>query len=152
VECAYDPADVDLGLAVELTSAETGTWVRLWNRCLNWGDDVTQVCVEIGAAEMRATAHQVALIPDNGEFLTGYLDELDGDFTGWTGVRTWRTADRDLRLDAEFRSRGHVDVTWTVRPWRGSAGRWQASVVTTMEAGEQLRSLATDMYRFLQPG
>ncbi|MFC5902697.1 DUF6228 family protein [Streptomyces zhihengii] len=43
-------------------------------------------------------------------------------------------------------------MTWTLRPWRGGAGGWDASVTNGLEAGEQMTSLAADVWNFLTRG
>ncbi|MER7667266.1 DUF6228 family protein [Kitasatospora sp. NPDC096128] len=45
-------------------------------------------------------------------------------------------------VSAVFRSGGHVGVTWTLRPWPRAAGGWDGSVVTWLEAGEQMSTLS----------
>jgi hypothetical protein len=100
---------------------------------------------------LRAAGHEV-ILDVRGDTLTPFLDELATDFAGWRGVRTWESLEHDVKIDAVFRSRGHVELTWTMRPWRPSGGAWQASATTTVEAGEQLRRFSADVYRFLRGG
>lgn len=133
---------------VTLESRVTRTSVRLWNRARPWGDDGVRFSAEVGAADLRATIHEVTDWT-RGNNLAGFLEELAESFTGWEGTRSWQTLDRDLCVDAVFRSGGHVEMTWTIQPWRPSVGRWSASVVVSVEAGEELRCLAADVYRFL---
>ncbi|WP_246033799.1 DUF6228 family protein [Streptomyces hundungensis] len=52
-------------------------------------------------------------------------------------------------MSAVLRSRGHVGLTWTLRPWRGPAGGWEACVTTWLDAGERMSGLAADVRRFL---
>ncbi|WP_052395641.1 DUF6228 family protein [Kutzneria sp. 744] len=69
-------------------------------------------------------------------------------FEGWIGAKTWESLDRDLRIEAVFRSRGHVEMTWGLAPWRGN-DVWKAQVTFEIEAGEQMRGLAEDMRALL---
>ncbi|MFD9736680.1 DUF6228 family protein [Umezawaea sp. NPDC059074] len=148
MECEYSPDDDgDTAVALECSS---GAWVRLWNRHDPWGDGSVRVCIEIGALGLRALVHDVTVGIWADEF-SPFLEEVAESFTGWEGTRTWRSTDSDLEVTAKFRSWGHVDMTWTVAPWRESVGRWNASVVLTLEAGEQMRGFAADVRRFLRP-
>lgn len=84
------------------------------------------------------------------EDLARFLQQLADGFRGWEGERAWKTYDEDLALRAVFVSGGHVRLTWTLRPWRVmSLGRWQATVTTQLEAGEQMAALAADIRYFL---
>ncbi|WP_406642442.1 DUF6228 family protein [Amycolatopsis sp. WGS_07] len=83
-----------------------------------------------------------------GRGLARFLDGLD--FRGWEGERRWVNADRDLIVSATFRSGGHIDLAWTLRPWRRSVyGEWKATVTTTMEAGAEKDDLAAQLHAFL---
>lgn len=86
------------------------------------------------------------------EQLSTFLAHLAEAFTGWENVRTLENLSRDLRIDAEHFSGGYTDLTWTLssRP-SGWPSKWSASVTMRVEAGEQMRSLAAAMYRFLSP-
>jgi hypothetical protein len=112
--------------------------------------DPVHYAVELRAAGLDARLDDIVAWPASGD-LGAFLAALADDFRGWTGERTWRTADRDLALTAVFRSRGHAGITWTVRPWRTADGAWSASVTTWLEAGEQLSAAAEDIGRFLAP-
>ncbi len=150
MECAYDP-----GTDAAVTLHEpNGAQVRLWNRVAS-DDGVIDVCVEIVTSaetnSLKATAHGVTLAV-MGEDLTPFLHELAETFTGWEGTRTWRNLDRDIEIGATYASRGYVDLTWTLRSRPYAWGpNWTASVTIRVEAGEQLRTLTADMYRFLHP-
>jgi hypothetical protein len=110
--------------------------------------DSVHYAVEARAPGLTARVDEVvAWIWDSD--LAGFLEELAADCRGWDGERTWHTADRDLAVCAVFRSGGHIGLTWTLRPWQGTAGDWSASVTTWLEAGEQMASLASGIRQFL---
>jgi hypothetical protein len=136
--------------AVTLSSNGSDTWVRLWNRVDPWDDGSIQICVEVGADDMRAVAHGVT-VAIRGDTLTPFFDHLVEHFTGWEGVLSWRSLEPGLEIDAVFCSGGHVELTWTVGPWRQPPSTWKGSVLVTVEAGEQMRRFAGDVSRFLNP-
>jgi hypothetical protein len=50
-----------------------------------------------------------------------------------------------VTITAVFLSRGHVDMTWVLAPWRMNMD-WRAEVtVRGIQAGEEMRSLAAGM-------
>ena len=68
---------------------------------------------------------------------------------GWEGTRRWANADRDLRVGARYESGGHVELTWTLKPWRGQYGDWSASVVTWLDAGAAKDTFVGALWQFL---
>jgi uncharacterized protein DUF6228 len=150
VKCEHGPED-DESLGVSLGTPGRGTWVRLWNRADPWDDGSIRACAQIGAPGLLATVHGVTLAVMGGNDLAPFLDGLAGDFSGWDGTRAWTSMDGDLRIDAAFRSRGYVGLTWAITPWRHEDGNWTASATVALEAGEQLRRLAAEIHQFLQP-
>lgn len=109
-----------------------------------------QYSVEIRAAGLSACLDEAVAWTGNNKDLAPFLEKLAGDFTGWDGEQCWETDDHDLAVSAAFRPGGHVDLTWTLRPWRKAAGGWSASVTTQLEAGEQMASFAADIRHFLE--
>lgn len=92
----------------------------------SFDDDSVHYAVELAAPGLTARVDEVvAWIWDTD--LAPFLEELAADYRGWDGERNWQTNDRDLRASAVFRSGGHIGLTWTLRPWPRSAGRWSAS-------------------------
>lgn len=92
----------------------------------------------------------MTLFGEMGSF-TGYFDDLVEGFAGWGGVRTWETADHDLRVDAKYLSGGHVNLAWTIAPWRGAPRAWSVSMSSTVQAGEDMRQLAAAVHRLVRP-
>ncbi|GAA2342834.1 DUF6228 family protein [Dactylosporangium salmoneum] len=75
--------------------------------------------------------------------LTTYLRELKEAWQGWPGVRTWRSFEQELRLDACHDGLGHVTLRVTLRPpaqpYADEA--WSAQIAFVIEAGEQMTGL-----------
>jgi hypothetical protein len=117
-------------------------WVRLWNRTHPYDDVMLTFCIEIGSSDMKAALHGVAVYNEAPEKFVGELAE---SFAGWTGAKVWVSLNGDLRIEARHKSRGYVDMTWSLAPWR-ERDAWTASVtVRDVLAGEEMRSLAADM-------
>ncbi|MFF0435506.1 DUF6228 family protein [Streptomyces sp. NPDC004327] len=110
--------------------------------------DAARYAVELRAPGLTARVDDVVAWMSDGD-LTSFLEQLAADYRGWDGERNWQSDDRDLAVSAVFRSGGHIGLTWTVRPWRKTAGGWSASVTTWLEAGEQMACLASDLRHFL---
>lgn len=114
----------------------------------SFDQDSVHYAVELRAPGLSARVDEVVAWTW-GSGLATFLGERAADYRGRDGERNWQTYDRDLALSAVFRSGGYVGLTWTVRPWPQTAGGWDASVTTWLEAGEQMTSLAADVRTFL---
>ncbi|MBC6446416.1 DUF6228 family protein [Actinokineospora xionganensis] len=137
--CVFDPDDPDA------VSIGLDTWVRLWNPHDPYGDGhVLAVCVELGAPGMSAALHSLKMArSDLGEFLCATAAETI------RAPRRWTSDDADLTVEVEPPSRGHVRVTWTLRPWRGADGAWSACVRLDVEGGAELDQLGGEIHRLL---
>lgn len=82
-----------------------------------------------------------------GRGLPRFLERLD--LHGWDGTRRWANADRDLRVAARYASGGHIELTWTLKPWGSQYGDWSASVVTWLEAGAAREAFCGELWQFL---
>ncbi|MEV8405570.1 DUF6228 family protein [Streptomyces niveus] len=110
--------------------------------------DSVHYAVELRAPGLNARVDEVvSWIWDSD--LAPFLAGLAADYRGWDGERSWRTDDAALAVAAVFRSGGYVGLTWTLRPWPASGGRWGASVTTWVEGGEQLAAFAAGIRQFL---
>lgn len=92
----------------------------------------------------------------DGELLTtlaGFFRALAADWRGWDGVRTWRSLEGELALDACHDGRGHVSLGVTLRaPGLDLDDEaWSARAVFQLEGGEEMTRLAADLTRFLRP-
>ncbi|MFE3195491.1 DUF6228 family protein [Nocardia sp. NPDC059240] len=128
-----------------------GTRVRLWHRTVPYSDDFVAVCAELSADGMVASLRGLILDYVNGRSLPAFLSTLEQDFAGWQGVRTWESMDHELRIDARHLTLGHVRLDWSLNRQPTESLSWAATVVTHLEAGEQLRQFAAAIHRFVLP-
>ncbi|MCF4123741.1 DUF6228 family protein [Antribacter sp. KLBMP9083] len=80
--------------------------------------------------------------------LPDFLRGLSDDFRGWTGERTWRSLEDELRVTA--RHDGHVHLRWELTHPYGDAP-WTFTTTTRHGAGEDMRSLADAFDELLDP-
>ncbi|MGK8521516.1 DUF6228 family protein [Nocardia asteroides] len=150
--CEFDAASAELGQAVELMYSALGTKVRLWNRVAPYGDDVVAMCAEFSGDQMCAAVHGLTVDVHGGDSLPRFLDGLAAGFTGWHGVQNWESQDHELCVEAQHDPRGYVAMTWTLSPHNCALrDTWTATVVTVLEAGEEMRRFAESVHRFLGP-
>ncbi|WP_412079457.1 DUF6228 family protein (plasmid) [Streptomyces xanthophaeus] len=126
------------------------TYVRLfdWARV---DDHEVAFAVEVVADGLQARLESVsASVWDRAGDLTEFLDGLARDFRGWEGDRSWVT--NQLVLAATFHSGGHVQLSWGLRLGIFAEDSWECSVTTTLEAGEQMSRVASDVRSFLHQG
>ncbi|EHR62881.1 DUF6228 family protein [Saccharomonospora cyanea] len=128
--------------------------VSLWNsRESPAHETITAFCAQLTGPGSRAEAHEIwDMNAHGGEGFATFVAGLVKDFRGWQGVRTWRSFTEDLTVDAVHTTGGHVDLTWTLsNNVHVLDTRWSASVVITVDAGEELGRLAADLDEFLTP-
>ncbi|MEU3607967.1 DUF6228 family protein [Streptomyces sp. NPDC035033] len=132
-------------------SPETpSTYVRLfdWARL---DEHEAAFAMEAVADGLHARLDSVSVsVWDSAGDLTEFLDALADDFRGWEGKRTWVT--NQLALTATFHAGGHVQLRWDLRPGVFAEDSWTCSVTTTLEAGEQMSRLSSDLRSFLHQG
>ncbi|MEJ8640248.1 DUF6228 family protein [Streptomyces sp. MS1.HAVA.3] len=130
--------------------ATPSTYVRLsdWVRV---DEHEVAFAVEAVADGLRAQLDSVSVsVWDRAGDLTEFLDGLAGDFRGWEGERAWVT--NRLVLTATFHAGGHVRLRWGLRSGMFAEDPWECSVTTTVEAGEQMSRVASDVRSFLHQG
>lgn len=90
--------------------------------------------------------HEVVLVRDGGlpAFLTGLYD----DFRGWSGDRTWRSLEDELRVHATHD--GHVHLRWEIESRPAGDHGWTFSTTTHHAAGEDMRRLADAFHALLE--
>ncbi|MFD8010740.1 DUF6228 family protein [Streptomyces sp. NPDC058955] len=126
------------------------TYVRLFDRTRVDEDEIA-FAVEVMADGLCARLDSVSVsVWDRAGDLTEFLDGLARDFRGWEGERSWVT--NRLVLTALFRSGGHVQLSWGLRSGIFAEDAWECSVTTTLEAGEQMSRVASDVRSFLHQG
>ena len=121
-----------------------------------YGDGyVYTVSTELHAHGMTATtvAKVDGIFADSVTTLSGFVESLAADWTGWSEVRTWQSMERELTIDARHDGRGYVSLGVTLREpgpdWDDTA--WSARAVFVLEAGEEMTRLAADLTHLLRP-
>ncbi|NXY99748.1 permease [Streptomyces sp. BR123] len=130
--------------------ATSATYVRLfdWARV---DEHEIAFAVEVVGDGLRARLDSVSVsVWGRAGDLTEFLDGLARDFRGWEGERSWVT--NRLVLTATFHSGGHVQLSWGLRSGIFAEDAWQCLVTTTLEAGEQMSRVASDVRSFLHQG
>jgi hypothetical protein len=141
--------DYDNGLlgVVVRCQENPGVMVRLHSRYVP--DELgVGFSIDVQAPGLQACVDGIEVWVWDEADLPGFVAGLASDFQGWTGERIWQT--NHLTIQAEYHSRGHVRLTWTLRPWVSRDDSWRATVTTWLEAGEQMRNLADELALFLR--
>ncbi|MBQ1023995.1 DUF6228 family protein [Micromonospora sp. C95] len=128
---------------IELTAEPGRGSVRL--RCPHrpWDDLVLDLLCELDDAGVNAATLVRTLA---GDGIVTWTDSLAESFYGWNGVRSWQSLEHDLRIDATHDGRGHVSLRFVIRGPRGyEPGAWEASVVVTLDSGEDMRRLVAEL-------
>ncbi|SCE81202.1 hypothetical protein GA0074696_1007 [Micromonospora purpureochromogenes] len=126
--------------------ADPGLSVRLHSR--HFPDEYgVGFSVEARADGLRAELPGVAVWVWDDAWLPDFIAQLAADHQGWTEERRWQT--NHLAVRAVFHSRGHVALTWHLRPWVSRSDTWRASITTWLDAGQQMSRLAADLREFL---
>lgn len=94
------------------------------------------------SATKRVYAHYASGWCDLAAFFAG----LATDWRGWSGTREWVSLESDLKIEARHEY-GHVQLHVTVSQDRADWGNhgWQASADLTLEPGEQLSRVASEL-------
>lgn len=106
-------------------------------------------------AEIRAdglTAQTTVTLDSGGDRdLAGFFGTLARDWKGWEGERRWAALEGEMAIEAWHDRRAHVVIAVTVRRPQLTHAKdaWSDRVVFTLEAGEQLTSVARDLASLL---
>ncbi|MFE3795791.1 hypothetical protein KHQ06_37205 [Nocardia tengchongensis] len=156
--CEFDESMIEYDEAIQLSNRSLGGRVRLWHRTMPYSDGTPHdeafvaACAELSGDGMTATIRGVMLDTVGGRSLPHFLDTLVADFAGWDEIRTWKSLNRELRIDAEHLRLGHVRLGWSLEQGPFDEIAWTATTTTVLEAGEQLRQFAATVRKFLRPG
>jgi hypothetical protein len=132
---------------IEITAEPGGGCVLLRAAERPWNDEVLDFLCEISDVGVSATR---AIRTLDGDSLTSWAAELAESYSGWDGVRSWKSLEQDLRIDAIHDRLGHVSLRFVVRGPRGyERDAWEASVCVNLDAGEDMRRLAAEIAAFL---
>jgi len=119
----------------------------------SYGDGYVRAAeVEIRADGVTACTTATLSAGPGGIDLAGFLAGLAADWCGWGGKRRWQALDREMELEAWHDGRVHAMPAVTVRrPERAHADdAWSARVVFTVEAGEEVATLAKEIISLLE--
>jgi hypothetical protein len=99
--------------------------------------------VEIRASGLVAQT-TAALAGDGRLNLAEFFADLAASWRGWAGERRWRALYGELEIEASHDGRRYVLIAVTVRRPQVTLAKdaWSARIVFTLEAGEQLASVA----------
>lgn len=82
----------------------------------------------------------------NVDRIVSWAADLAESYEGWDGLRAWESLEHDLRIDATHDRRGHVNLRFVIRGPRGyDPSAWEASVMVTLDAGEDMRRLVAEL-------
>lgn len=99
-------------------------------------------------AELTAQGLSSHVVVSQGGDLDAFFDHLVGNWQGWQGEQTWESLEQDLAIAAAHNGRGQVRLRVTLREsYRPDS--WAASATLIVQAGEELRALASKIAWFL---
>ncbi len=113
-----------------------------------YGDGyVRRAGVEIRADGLAARTTVTIDIDQGQADLDSFFTALASSWRGWEGVRHWEALEHEMAIDAWHDGRANVKVAVTVRrsTMTYADDAWSARVVFTVEAGEQLASVARNI-------
>lgn len=132
---------------VEITAEPGRGSVRLRSANRPWNDEVLDLRCELADDGVNAAAWVRTL---DGDGIASWAAELAESYRGWDGVRTWDSLEQDLRIGAMHDGWGHVSLRFVVRGPRGyEPEAWEASVMVTLDAGEDMRHLVAELAALL---
>ena len=105
--------------------------------------DYLRVCLECGS--LRAEASVYRHHEDGFDDLADFFGELERDWRGWDGVRTWTSLEGDLRLRA--RHRGRIELSVELR-YPVGVPEWSVTAHLSIEPGEQLSRVVAELRAF----
>lgn len=119
-------------------------------RLFNWTrEDEYHVVFGVEASDDGVQARVETVGVSVWDRLDDFFDGLAQDFRGWEGERTW--TNNHLVVAAGFGRGGHVRLSWTLRADVFN-DRWECTVSTVVEGGEEMTALAADLREFLGQG
>jgi uncharacterized protein (DUF433 family) len=102
-------------------------------------DWVTFRCrVEMAGIIAVANVHHLGFSP------ASFFTDLEDNWRGWEGERSWVAMEHQLLLNATIDPTGHIHLLVTLRDDPGPGG-WTLRVPITVESGEQLSAIAREL-------
>lgn len=77
-----------------------------------------------------------------------FFADLERSWRGWHGPRSWRSLEGELSITAQHMG-SHVTLRIDLRDVGFGHGAWAAQMELTVEAGEQLSSVAADVRKLV---
>jgi hypothetical protein len=135
-------AKVESAAGVEIGTSSRGL-VLAWAPTSSTVEDVNAVLTDEGLSASRPVYHGY---PSGFRDLVQFFEEMERDWRGWDGDRTWKSLEGDLRIAARHEY-GHVQFSITLRHvvagWDRSG--WSATVDVSVDPGEQLSASVRDV-------
>jgi hypothetical protein len=97
-------------------------------------------------AEAPGLDVSVAVVSHRDDGLSSFLESLAADWRGFEGVRTWRSLESHLSIEASADSLGHIELTVELRPDPYPTS-WRVSIVIQLDSGS-LGEVAREARRF----
>jgi hypothetical protein len=99
---------------------------------------------ELTAAGLTATT---GVVVAEGHDLDAFFDRLVASWRGWQGEQVWEALEHQMSIAASHDGTGHIRLRVTLRQ-DYLPDAWEASATFVVEAGEELRGLASRIARF----
>src|SRR5215469_520547 len=102
--------------------------------------------VEVQASGL--VAHTASTLAGDGpRNLAEFFADLAASWRGWDGEHRWRALEGEMEIEASHDRRARVLIAVTIKRPQVAIAKdfWSARVAFTLEAGEQLRSVALDL-------
>lgn len=128
--------------------SQTGAQLRLSDPQRPCNDAIVDYLVDFRAPGAQL---QAAVTSYEGDGLPAFLEQLAHGYRGWEGIRSWRSLQGDLQVDATWNAGGHVDLTVSLRPGEHEPG-WELISVFSVEAGAEMERLAATVFHFFTGG
>lgn len=98
-----------------------------------------------------AARREVAAYYGNGfDDLLNFFKDLADHWSGWRGIKSYSSLERDLQLEAEHRG-SHVELTFDLHDpeFPGTSGTWCLRGQLTLEPGEELTRINNALDRVM---
>ena len=133
---------MEAAASVQIGSSSRGLLLA-WAPSATTTDQVNANLVDEGLSASRPVAHGYG----NGfRDLVVFFEEMERDWRGWDGDRTWESLEGDLRIEGRH-AHGHVELRVTLRHAVADWGRsgWSATADVTIDPGESLSQIVRDL-------
>ena len=84
---------------------------------------------------LRAVSRVHAVVSGRADLPTTFLEDLARNWRGWSGAKSWKSYEGDLRLNATADGKGHVFLQVQLAAG-ASNDLWRAEAMLVVEAGQ----------------